>query len=99
MAGFILNSQLHKIAGHLVSNDHRLDVKKEIKYLNDTYQFVNDSQFPEFERDVTALYHFEKERMLTSLSSVGYARFRLDQVTGSSKLESIDRALEEVFAQ
>lgn len=94
MAGLILDAQLHSLARHLTKVDHRVDVAKEMRYLNDRYNFVPEAQFQEFEHDLRAVYEFEKNRQVAKLSPVGYAQFKLDQVTGNAALESQDAALD-----
>ncbi|MBB5863781.1 hypothetical protein [Xanthomonas sp. 3058] len=93
MAGLVLDAQLHSLARHLVKVDHRVDVSKEIRYLNDRYGFVPEEQFSKFDHDLNAMYEFEKNRQVNKLNAIGYAQFKLDQVTGNAALESHDSAL------
>lgn len=95
MANIILNSQLHTLAIHLTKVDNRVDVEKEIRYLNDRYNFVPDEHFSAFKHDLQAMYEFEKNRQVTKISAIGYAHFKLDQVTGNAALESNDAYLDE----
>jgi len=93
MASPFLDAQLHTLARHLTQVDNRVDVDKEIKYLNDTYNFVPQERFKEFHHDVKDLYEFERDRKLSKVSPVAFAKFKLDQVTGNATLESHDAAL------
>lgn len=94
MAGFILDAQLHALARHLVKVDNRVDIEKEIKYLNDHYQFVAEEDFSDFQGDLYSLYQFERDRKMSALNKISYARFKLDQLTGSASLESHDAELD-----
>ncbi|MEA9578701.1 hypothetical protein VC218_07165 [Xanthomonas nasturtii] len=95
MASPFLDSKLHTIARHLKQVDNRVDVDKEIEYLNKTYNFVQQEHFEDFRKDVKDLYEFERDRKLSRVSTVGFARFKLDQVTGNAALESHDAALDD----
>ena len=95
MSNIILNTQLHTLADHLTKVDHRVDIQKEIRYLNDRYNFVSEEQFPAFASDLQAMYQFEKKRQVKSINKVGYAHFKLDQLTGNVALESDDASLDE----
>nr|WP_315039304.1 hypothetical protein [uncultured Neisseria sp.] len=95
MANIILNSQLHTLACHLVKVDNRVDIKKEIRYLNDRYKLVPEEQFPAFEQDLQDMYEFEKKRQVKKIDIAGYTRFKLDQVTKNAALEYDDAYLDE----
>lgn len=79
----VLDAQLHCIARHLVRHDNRLDVDKEIRHINDQYNLVPESSYSSFEKEVKAIYQFEKAREIKSVDLLGFAKFKVDAMSGS----------------
>lgn len=97
MAGIILDAQLHAIAKYLVKLENfvkeqyqgTVNIQYEITQLNDEYKFVSEADFAAFLNDLLNVYHFERNRSLSSVSAVAFAKFQLDRVTGKTRMQQL----------
>lgn len=101
MAGIILDAQLHAIAKYLVKLENfvreqyqgTVNIQAEITQLNEEYGFVSQANFEAFLQDVSNVYHFERNRALSSISAVAFAKFKLDGLTGNNRIQQLKNEL------
>lgn len=101
MAGIILDSELHAIARYLVKyedfikNEYQgtVDINKEIEVIYTEYGFGIIEEYPDFHHDVHHVYSFERNRKLSSLPPIAYAKFRLDLLTGNNRIQQMKNEL------
>ena len=101
MKGIVLDSAIKAIARYLVKLEAlvvaqyngSISLSTEITELNNTYNFVPQSQLKDFISDVSLMFTFEKNRQLQSISSVAFAEFKLDQLTGKTGLNKLKNEL------
>ncbi|HFI9757925.1 TPA: hypothetical protein ACGSU0_004798 [Vibrio parahaemolyticus] len=101
MAGIILDAELHAIARYLVklegfiADEYQgvVDISSEIYQLNEQYQFVSMEHLSAFHADVSSMYQFERQRSLKSIDQVAFTKFKLDNLTGNSRIQQIKNEL------
>ena len=70
-----------------------VNIKAEITQLNEEYKFVSPANFEAFLQDVSNVYHFERNRSLSSISPVAFARSKLDGLTGNNRIQQLKNEL------
>lgn len=101
MAGIILDAQLHAISKYLVKLENfvqeqyqgTVNIQAEITQLNADYGFVIPANFEAFLEDVLGVYHFERNRSLSSISAVAFTKFKLDNLTGNNRIQQLKNEL------
>lgn len=101
MAGIVLDAELHAIARYLVKLEkfvHEqyqgvVNIQEEIRQLNNEYAFVSQIDFGSFLQDTSNLYQYERQRSLSSISQVAFAKFKLDNLTGDNRIQQIKNEL------
>lgn len=101
MNGVFLDSAIKSIARYLIKLEDiiiskysgSVDIRLEIKNLNQEYGFVPTEQVAAFINDVYYMYDFERNRQLQSINGVAYAKFKFDQAIGINDLQRLKNDL------
>ena len=101
MSGIILDSELHVIAKYLIKLEDLvqtqyhgvINISLEIENLNDKYNFVEKADFSAFSSDINNMYQFERQRSLKKINQVSYAKFKLDSLTGQTRIQELKNEL------
>ncbi|AQT59961.1 hypothetical protein [Cellvibrio sp. PSBB023] len=106
MNGLFLDSAIKSIARYLVKleklvsskYDGNVRIKEEIELLNQQYGFVDVEHVSAFVNDIYRMYEFERNRELTSIDSMAYAKFKWDLATGVNDLQRLKNELHQELA-
>lgn len=101
MAGVVLDAELHAIARYLVKLEDFVqeqyqcvvNIQEEITQLNAEYKFVSNTDFGSFLKDVSNLYQYERQRSLSGINQVAFAKFKLDNLTGNNRIQQLKNEL------